>query len=140
MGFLSILTNQQTSFVFFHWLSFDWGLMATSGLSNITLVISLISFLAGLINIMLGLFCSVWNSPHQWANAEEFYGVICSAANKFYSLASHHEQKNTKTTGQIKFLVVTIKQQIKLVWRHSLFFILYIYDLSYIQLIKSLIS
>ena len=37
-----------------------------------------------------------------------------SAANK-YSSANHHEQKNKKTTGQIKFWVVTIKQQMKLV-------------------------
>ena len=36
-----------------------------------------------------------------------------STANK-YSLAGHHEQKNKKTTSQIKFLAVTIKQQIKL--------------------------
>ena len=33
-----------------------------------------------------------------------------SAANKYYSTASHHEQKNKKTTGQIEFLGVTIKQ------------------------------
>ena len=39
---------------------------------------------------------------------------IFSAANK-YSFADHHEQKNKKTTGQIKFSVVTIKQRIKLV-------------------------
>ena len=36
-----------------------------------------------------------------------------SAANKFYSSAGHHEQKNKKT-GQIKFSEVTIKQQTKL--------------------------
>ena len=42
-----------------------------------------------------------------------------SAANK-YSPASQHEQKNRKTTGQIKFLAVTIKQQTKLVLQHSL--------------------
>ena len=40
---------------------------------------------------------------------------ITSAAN------SHYEKKNKKTTGQIKFSAVTIKQQIKLVLRHSLF-------------------
>ena len=34
---------------------------------------------------------------------------IISAANKYYSSAGHHEQKNKKTTGQIKFSVVTIK-------------------------------
>ena len=33
-----------------------------------------------------------------------------SAANKYYSSASHHEQKNKKATSQIKFLAVTIKQ------------------------------
>ena len=32
-----------------------------------------------------------------------------SAANKYYTSAGHHEQKNKKTTGQIKFLAVTIK-------------------------------
>ena len=44
---------------------------------------------------------------------------IISAANKYYSSAGHHEQKNKKTTVQIKFLAVTIKQGIKLVLRHS---------------------
>ena len=43
-----------------------------------------------------------------------------SAANKYYSFLGHHEQKNKKTTDQIKFLAVTIKQSIKLVLRHSL--------------------
>ena len=42
------------------------------------------------------------------------------AANKYFSSVSHHEQKNKKTTSQIKFLAVTIKQQIKLVLQHSL--------------------
>ena len=38
-----------------------------------------------------------------------------SAANKYYfSAGGHHEQKIKKTTGQIKFLPVTIKQQKKL--------------------------
>ena len=45
---------------------------------------------------------------------------ILIAANKYYSSAGHHEQKNKKTTGQIKFLVVTIKQRIKLVLQYSL--------------------
>ena len=48
--------------------------------------------------------------------------VTCSkfsAANK-YSSAGHNEQKNKKTTSQIKFSAVTIKQQIKLVLQHSL--------------------
>ena len=35
---------------------------------------------------------------------------LLSASNKYYSSAGHHEQKNKKTTGQIKFLAVTIKQ------------------------------
>ena len=43
-----------------------------------------------------------------------------STANKYYSSASHHEQKNKKTSGQIKFLLVLIKQEIKLVLQHSL--------------------
>ena len=36
--------------------------------------------------------------------------LTCSATNKYYSSAGHHGQKNKKTTGQIKFLAVTIKQ------------------------------
>ena len=47
------------------------------------------------------------------------YSVLI-AANKYYSSASHHEQKDQKTTGQIKFLMVTIKQLIKLVLQYSL--------------------
>ena len=43
-----------------------------------------------------------------------------SAANKYYSSAGQHKQKNKKNTGQIKFLAVTIKQWIKLILRHSL--------------------
>ena len=43
-----------------------------------------------------------------------FYSYF-SAANKYYSSAYQHEQKNKKTTGQIKFSTVSIKQQIKLV-------------------------
>ena len=39
----------------------------------------------------------------------KFVCIMISAANK-YSSASHHEQKNKKTTSQIKFLAVTIKQ------------------------------
>ena len=46
--------------------------------------------------------------------------VNSSAANKYYSSAGHYEQKNKKTTSRIEFLTVTIKQQIKLVLRHSL--------------------
>ena len=38
-----------------------------------------------------------------------------SAANKYYSSTGHHEQKNKKTTGQITFSAVIIKQRIKLV-------------------------
>ena len=43
-----------------------------------------------------------------------------NAANKYYSSAGHHEQKNKETVSQIKVLVVTIKQ-IKLDLQHSLF-------------------
>ena len=46
--------------------------------------------------------------------------LFTSAANKYYFSASHHKQENKKTANQIKFLVVTIKQQIKLVLQHSL--------------------
>ena len=37
--------------------------------------------------------------------------TACSAADNHCFSAIHHEQKNKKTTGQIKFLLVTIKQQ-----------------------------
>ena len=48
-------------------------------------------------------------------------GFNClSVANKYYSSAGHHEQKNKETTGQVRFLLVTIRQQIKLVLRYSL--------------------
>ena len=43
-----------------------------------------------------------------------------SAASKYYSSVSHHDQKNKKITDQIKFSAVTIRQQIKLVLQHSL--------------------
>ena len=43
---------------------------------------------------------------------------IDSAANKYYSSASHHEQKNKKTTCQIKYLAVTIRKRKKLVLQH----------------------
>ena len=33
-----------------------------------------------------------------------------NAANKYYSSAGHHEQKNKETVSQIKFSAVTIKQ------------------------------
>ena len=42
-----------------------------------------------------------------------------STANKYYSSAGHHEQKNKKNNGQIKFSAVIIKQ-IKLILEHSL--------------------
>ena len=35
---------------------------------------------------------------------------ICSTANKYYSSAGHHEQKNKKNTGLIEFSAVTRKQ------------------------------
>ena len=37
-----------------------------------------------------------------------------STENKYYAYAGHHEQKKKKTTGQIKFSAVTIKQRKKL--------------------------
>ena len=49
-----------------------------------------------------------------------FYGNNHNAANKYYFSAGHHEQESQKTTAQIKFSAVTIKQQIKLALRHSL--------------------
>ena len=45
---------------------------------------------------------------------------LFSAANEYYSSAGHYEQKNKKSTGQIKFLAVTLKQRIKLDLQHSL--------------------
>ena len=44
---------------------------------------------------------------------------IDSAANKYYFSASHHEQKNEKTTGQSKYLTITIRQRKKPVLQHS---------------------
>ena len=38
------------------------------------------------------------------------FDAFCSAANKYYSSAGQHEQKNRKTAGQIKFSAVTVKQ------------------------------
>ena len=38
-----------------------------------------------------------------------FYFPWSSAANNYYCSAGHHEWKNKKTIGQIKFLAVTIK-------------------------------
>ena len=43
-----------------------------------------------------------------------------SAANKYCSSAGHDEQKNKNITDQVKFSAATIKQQIKLLLRHSL--------------------
>ena len=41
---------------------------------------------------------------------------ISSTANKYYSSAGHHEQKNKKTIGQVIFSAATIKQRIKLLF------------------------
>ena len=51
-----------------------------------------------------------------------FYAHVCnySAANKFCFFAGHDERKIKKTTGQIKFTAVTVKQRMKIVLRHSL--------------------
>ena len=38
---------------------------------------------------------------------------LCSAAYKYYFCAGHHEQKNQKTTVQIKFSAATLNYQIK---------------------------
>ena len=40
-----------------------------------------------------------------------------SAANNYYPSASHHEKRNKKTTSQIQFSAVTVKEQIKPVFR-----------------------
>ena len=45
--------------------------------------------------------------------------IVKQLANKCYSSVGHHEQKNKKSTSQIKFSTVTIKKQIKLVLQHS---------------------
>ena len=45
---------------------------------------------------------------------------ILSAANKYYSSAGHHKIINKKSTIQIKFSMVTMRQWIKLVLQHSL--------------------
>ena len=57
-----------------------------------------------------------------WYTCLEWWYLQVSAANKYYSSAGHHEQKNKKTTDQIKFLLVTIKQQMKLVLRQMLMY------------------
>ena len=43
-----------------------------------------------------------------------------STASKDYSSVIHHKGKNEKATGQFKFLAVTTKQLIELVFQHSL--------------------
>ena len=48
-------------------------------------------------------------------NVTSFSHIYSISSNKYCSSDSHHEWKNKKTTGQIKFLAVAIKQQIKLV-------------------------
>ena len=48
-------------------------------------------------------------------NVTSFSHIYSISSNKYCSSDSHHGWKNKKTTGQIKFLAVTIKQQIKLV-------------------------
>ena len=45
--------------------------------------------------------------------------IVKQLANKCYSSAGHHKQKNKKSTSQIKFSTVTIKKQTKLVLQHS---------------------
>ena len=70
-------------------------------------------------------FLKIWQEvqPPSRKRWDAHYGQVgryVSIANKYFS-AGHHEQKNAKTSSQIKFLLVTIKQQTKLlVLRHSL--------------------
>ena len=63
--------------------------------------------------------CDYFHQSHSCLD----HSFVCdktSVANKYYYSTGHYEQKNKKTTGQIKFLAVTIKQWIKLVLQHSL--------------------
>ena len=55
-------------------------------------------------------------------NAQELPEHGASTANNIIPLpvTNHHEHKNKKTTSQIKFLAVTLRQWIKLVLQHSL--------------------
>ena len=79
---------------------------------------------------MLRILVTAENLPCRTPFAEQLFAVHIlverlsmadsSAANKYYFSAGHNEQKNKKKSGQIKFSVVTMKQQIKLVLRHSL--------------------
>ena len=61
---------------------------------------------------------------YKHANSVKLWQVLWSiraepsAANK-YSSADHHEQKNKKSTDQIKFSAAVIKHPIKPVLRHS---------------------
>ena len=61
------------------------------------------------------LLCSNFDDPR----AVSKYMMFNTASK--YSLASHHEQKNKKSTSQIKFLAAMRKQQIKLALQHSLY-------------------
>ena len=64
-------------------------------------------------------FINICNIEAYFRVFSKVYKSIYRTANKYYSSAGHHEQKNKKT-GQIKFLAVT-KRQIKLVLQHSLY-------------------
>ena len=62
----------------------------------------------------------------------EMSDIITSAANKYDFSAGHHEQKNKKPTGQIKFLAVTIKQHLN---KNQSYNILYVNKCECISLI-----
>ena len=56
----------------------------------------------------------IWGSYelNKWAHP---FFTTPSTANKYYFSVGHHEQKNKKSTSQIKFSAVTIRQWTKLV-------------------------
>ena len=58
---------------------------------------------------MINVYC--FRISIQMDNVKE---INISTENK-YSSIGHHEQKSKKTTGQVKFLAVTVRQRIKLV-------------------------
>ena len=71
------------------------------------------------IQVAIGLIC-------KWDVRVGACIIYVSAANKYYASAGHHKQKNKKSTDQIKFSAVIIKQQIKLVLRS--------YDILYVKM------
>ena len=61
-----------------------------------------------------------YNFTNIYCHKQLYLRHTFSAAKKNDSSTGQHEQKNKKNTHQIKFSVVKIKQQIKLVLQHSL--------------------